>query len=290
MAAAPSDDGPPRTLNALGGVGSGDGLRVAYGSGQLEVVLEGEQQLATEGLQPGARLAAGNHFALAVGSTVVSDVLAASSPGGSFVPWETISTFQSYGTVFSTFTPPEALAGFSLFVTVSYTRPGDHVSVRARVGVPEGTTEPVRLYWVGQSTLVGGTGWASPDGVLTGAFAPRGTDPVTYRALTAEKGLGEPFQYLVGPAACPYLAVAEGCASGSGFVAANADLPNAAGTVVDGPLAVAVEYGPLPAGRNDVGFELGFLTLAEPPVAPPPPPPTSTTLPDGSTTTTTAPD
>lgn len=272
VAASPADDGPPRTLNALGGNGPGEGLRVTYASGQLEVVLDGEHQLATAGLQPGARLAAGNHFSLAVGGTVISDVLAATGAADA-LPWETISTFQSYGTIFSTFTPPAALAGFGLFVTVSYTAPGERVSIRARVDVPEGTAEPVRLFWVGQPGLAGADAYTVPELRLVGAFAPRPTEPVTYRAHTVEEGLGQPFQHLVGPAACPYVAVAEGCPAGSGFVAANADLPDAVVDVVDAPLSLAVEYGPLPVGRNDVGFELGFLTLAQPPVAPPPPPP-----------------
>ena len=276
VSAAPTDDGLLRTLNTGGGTTAADGLQVSYASGQLEVTAGGAPQLATTGLAAGSRLATGNHIALAVGDTIVSDVLAETGAG---VAWDRISTSQSYGTIFSTLTPPASLAGFSVAITVSYARPATFLDIQARVTVPEGTTAPVRLYWIGESTLPSALGYATPDGRTAGAFTVLGTTPASYQVHGMEVILGEGFQYLVGPAACPYAAVAvETCPGGSGFVATNQDLPNLISDVPGAPVALALEYGPLAPGRTTVGFRLAFRTQADsplptttlpPPVTPP---------------------
>lgn len=187
-APARADGSPTVFLNQDGGTDATDGIRVAFGqASQFQIWRNGVNQTFGNSI-PSDTTCDGTPFSgvfLGVGSALV---------GCSFTPWESVTlsggSASGSGTMTADMSHTHEGLTYRVQLTFAYTAPEHTVLLSARVTVPEGNTEPVRLYYGLDSYLAGGD--AGP------GFAV----PATGQALAvgvAKAGTSMAFTHLSGP-------------------------------------------------------------------------------------------
>ncbi|WP_067501180.1 fibronectin type III domain-containing protein [Actinoplanes sp. TFC3] len=143
------------TINSTGGDAAGKGLRIAYGSGKLQVFRNGTGQLfepSTLPTAPNANL--GNAFALSF------------DDGNGDVEWVNPRRFRTItayggstsgsGTITSRMVARYKQRNYFVDLTISYVYPNDYFTESVRVTVPSGNTATVRAYQY-MDTYLGGS-------------------------------------------------------------------------------------------------------------------------------------
>ncbi len=142
---------PSVELNATGGTDASNGLRIKYGSGQIQVVRNGVDQMHATGSFPGSTTASTllNGIYLRVGNTLVGPRHAGVS-GGTLTPveWTSITATNSGSTqILSTLTYTTGSLTYQINVTLDYLAATDqYFTENLVVQFPVGNVDVVKVY------------------------------------------------------------------------------------------------------------------------------------------------
>jgi hypothetical protein len=175
-------------IDAGGGTAAGQGIRIAYGSGQMQITRLNAGQYYGPTQQPGAATnnTIFNGIYLAVGSTVVGPLHSGiSGSAAGLASWDTITTTGgsaglSSGSINSTLSKTVGGLLYQVILKVDYTYPSDFYFMTYDVVVPAGNAATVKLY-LGIDNYLGGLDTGP------GFYRPGPTPMVgTYNATTVE--------------------------------------------------------------------------------------------------------
>ncbi|HKY47492.1 MAG TPA: fibronectin type III domain-containing protein [Acidimicrobiia bacterium] len=174
-------------LNSAGGNSAGDGLRIHYGNGQLQVARNGANQMyypwQTPGSVPNPWIY--NAIALNIDGVAYTPGAISSINGAPFANTTQSGGSTGSGTIAGTL--ETGVAGFDVDVTITYTLPNDYFNVTLVVN-RGATTQPLKLYHFIDSYLAGAD---EGPGFFTASPATVGV---------AKPGTVEAFRHVSGPA------------------------------------------------------------------------------------------
>lgn len=265
------------TINATGGTGLTDGLKVDIASTQIQVLRQGLGQLysADEIPDPDSVTQMSNYFDVSYTVGDVDYVIGTNGDGS--LNWTAgtslanLSEDGKSGTVVNTLTADVPEAGtVGLEVTFAYTYPDQFINVSTKLTLPNGWTNPTRLHWNTDSTLGGEDAGNQFEGTLAsgqqvrGVVSPDGTQIEAFRQVS-----GQSLNSWAGQYTCPWSVAdpIEGLDAidcnpeeFSNWLKTNEDAPNTISTSLDidngfGISTPAVST----AGAHTASFDLMFV-------------------------------
>ena len=264
------------TINATGGTGADDGLKVDIAQGQIQVNRGGDGQLyPSDALPSNLTSEMNNYFSVAFDDGTVHTINPQlPAPAASYdadLVWnsatssETPSTDGKSGTVVNTLTSEDTGHGVVILeITYSYLFPDQFVNVSTKLTLPAEWSFPTRLYWNTDSTLAGGDAGNQVEGTLAngqfvrGVIARNGSQIEAFRQV-----VGQSLNSWAGGYPCPWEDGGTDCnpASTYGWVVGNQDAPNAisTGRNVDNGFGISVPVVNAP-GDHLASFDILFVT------------------------------
>lgn len=189
----------PATINASGGTNATDGLKIVYGSAQLQVFRLGSGQIYDPSMSPSSTTNTNldQGIYLQVGTTTVGpDQFAYAGGTQTRVDWDTITTTggsaSGSGTITTTLSKTLPTGLYTVAITIGYTLPNDYFTMTAIVTIPAGNTGTVRLYheldtFLGASDNGPGFFQAGPPAIV-GVQQPGVVEAFRYRSGPAWSG------------------------------------------------------------------------------------------------------
>ena len=273
-------------VNSSGGTSSSNGLRISYGSGQIQVKRQSTNQVFYKNTTPSSATNSNlyNGIYLRVGDTLIGpdhgSLAAATGLLNTVSEWDTITTSggsSGAGSLGSTltWTDPATSLPYSVDLTLSYTSTSDDFFHETLVAhVPAGNTKIVKLYRTIDTQLNGrdrGPGFyntSSTPSPIVGVIDDSALEAFRYTGGPAWTG------YWSGRFSCMYRDYST-CPGGQGYLHRGLDLPASRavsinadpdtdnGMGINWDLAAAqgaTVDTPAPAGATSVDYDLLFTT------------------------------
>ena len=221
---------PAVELNSTGGTGAGDGLRITYGSGQIQVHRNGTAQMHDGAASPSGNTTSTllNGIYLQIGNTLVGPQHAAIADT-TLTPasWTSITaTAPTSDVILSTLTYTAGLT-YRIYLTIGYEHATDqYFTENLQVEVPGGNSDVVKLYRTIDTELDGsdtGAGFYDVTDATRPTVGVRGSDPTHIEAFRRTGNL--PWTgYWSGQSSCMY---SDTCTatSNQGFLNRGLDFP-----------------------------------------------------------------